>query len=124
MCEQKLVVPSDTRKKCLANCGVVLQYLRQAGVSLYDDDGVVIVGDDVANGDKELTLSLLWNMFVHLQVCQFLISVTIMGLCYLLNNTNDRGSLQLPLLMKRTMLAEEICKIRGAITVFLHDECA
>ncbi|XP_024024702.1 abnormal spindle-like microcephaly-associated protein homolog isoform X2 [Morus notabilis] len=83
----KLAVPSDTRKKCLVNCGVVMQYLSQAGAALYDDDGVMIVGDDVANGDKELTLSLLWNMFVHLQ---------------------------LPLLMKRTMLAEEICKIRGA----------
>ncbi|EXB88427.1 Abnormal spindle-like microcephaly-associated-like protein [Morus notabilis] len=84
---KKLAVPSDTRKKCLVNCGVVMQYLSQAGAALYDDDGVMIVGDDVANGDKELTLSLLWNMFVHLQ---------------------------LPLLMKRTMLAEEICKIRGA----------
>ncbi|PON84060.1 Beta-catenin [Trema orientale] len=82
----KLVVPSDTRKKYLANCGVVLQYLRQAGVALYDDDGVTIMGDDVANGDKELTLSLLWNIFVHLQ---------------------------LPLLMKKTMIFEEICKIRG-----------
>lgn len=64
-----MVVPSDTRKKQLANCGVVLQHLRQAGVSLFDDDGVMITGDDVASGDKELTLSLLWNMFVHLQVC-------------------------------------------------------
>ena len=68
MCKQKLVIPSDTSKKHLANCGVVLQYLRQAGVSLCDDDEVMIVGDDSANGDKELTLSLLWNMFVHLQV--------------------------------------------------------
>lgn len=30
----------------------------------------------------------------------------------------DYCSLQLPLLMKRTMLAEEICKIRGANVVF------
>lgn len=72
-----MAVPSDTRKKCLVNCGVVMQYLSQAGVALYDDDGVMIVGDDVANGDKELTLSLLWNMFVHLQVCPFLIFVTV-----------------------------------------------
>lgn len=68
---QKTVVPSDTHKKNLANCGIVLQYLKQAGVSLYDDDGMVIVGEDVANGDKELILSLLWNIFVHLQVCNF-----------------------------------------------------
>lgn len=69
-----MVVPSDTRKKYLANCGIVLQYLRQAGVSLLDEDGLMITGDDVANGDKELTVSLLWNMFVHLQVCQFFLS--------------------------------------------------
>ena len=68
---QKMVVPSDTHKKNLANCGIALQYLKQAGVSLYDDDGMVIVGEDVANGDKELTLSLLWNIFVHLQVCDY-----------------------------------------------------
>lgn len=72
---QKIVVPSDTRKKNLANCGIALQCLRQAGVMLYDEDGMMIMEDDVANGDKELTLSLLWNIFVHLQVCQFLSSV-------------------------------------------------
>lgn len=83
----KMVVPSDTHKKNLANCGIALQYLKQAGVSLYDDDGMVIVGEDVANGDKELTLSLLWNIFVHLQ---------------------------LPLLINKTLLFEEISKIRGA----------
>lgn len=68
-----MVVPSDTRKKYLANCGTVFQYLREAGVILHDEDGLMIVGDDVANGDKELTVSLLWNMFVHLQVCPFLL---------------------------------------------------
>ena len=63
-----MVVPSDSRKKNLVNCGIALQYLKKAGVSLCDDDGMVIGGEDVANGDKELTLSLLWNIFVHLQV--------------------------------------------------------
>ncbi|KAL0012367.1 hypothetical protein SO802_007475 [Lithocarpus litseifolius] len=82
----KIVVPSDTRKKNLANCGIALQYLRQAGVSLCDEDGMIIVGDDVANGDRELTLSLLWNIFVHFQ---------------------------LPLLVNKTILLEEICKVRG-----------
>lgn len=65
---QKIVVPSDTRKKNLANCGVALQYLRQAGVSLIDEEDTMIVTEDIINGDKELTVSLLWNMFVHLQV--------------------------------------------------------
>ncbi|TXG47055.1 hypothetical protein EZV62_026349 [Acer yangbiense] len=82
--KQKMVVPSDTRKKNLTNCGIALQYLRQAGLKLYDQDGTEIIEDDVANGDKELVLSLLWNMFVHLQ---------------------------LPLLINKSIFEEEICKI-------------
>jgi len=66
--EQKIAVPSDTRKKNMVNSGVALQYLRLAGVSLLDEDDTMIVADDIVNGDKELTISLLWNMFVHLQV--------------------------------------------------------
>lgn len=73
LCGQKIVVPSDTYKKKLANCGLALQYLRQSGASLHDEDDMMIVADDVANGDKELILSLLWNMFVHLQVTIFFI---------------------------------------------------
>jgi len=68
LCGQKIVVPSDTPKKKLANCSLALQYIRQAGGSLVDEDGMMIVADDIANGDKELTVSLLWNIFVHLQV--------------------------------------------------------
>lgn len=60
--------PSDTRKKNLTNCGIAFQHLKQVGVALYDEDGTVVVGEDIVNGDKELTLSLLWNVFVHLQV--------------------------------------------------------
>lgn len=54
------------------NCGIAFQHLKQAGVALYDEDGTVIVGEDIVNGDKELTLSLLWNIFVHLQVSPYL----------------------------------------------------
>ncbi|XP_011096088.1 abnormal spindle-like microcephaly-associated protein homolog isoform X1 [Sesamum indicum] len=82
----KVVVPSDTQKKSLVNCGIALQYLKQAGVPLLDEDGTEILGEDVVNGDKELTLSLLWNTFVHLQ---------------------------LPLLISKTLLLEEISNIRG-----------
>ncbi|XP_011037675.1 PREDICTED: abnormal spindle-like microcephaly-associated protein homolog isoform X1 [Populus euphratica] len=82
----KMVVPSDTRKRNLANCGLALQYLKRAGVTLQDEDGMTILEDDVANGDMELTVSLLWNMFVHLQ---------------------------LPLLLNKTTLANEILKIHG-----------
>ncbi|KAH1048693.1 hypothetical protein J1N35_039477 [Gossypium stocksii] len=82
----KIVVPSDTHKKNLANCDVALQYLREAGVMLCDEDGLKITRDDVADRDTELTLSLLWNIFVRLQ---------------------------LPLLIDRTTIASEISKIRG-----------
>ncbi|KAA8520050.1 hypothetical protein F0562_014276 [Nyssa sinensis] len=60
--------------------------MKMAGVALYDEDGAIITGEDVVNGDKELIISLLWNIFVHLQ---------------------------LPLLINRTLLSEEISKIRG-----------
>ncbi|XP_050211865.1 uncharacterized protein LOC126662021 [Mercurialis annua] len=83
----KMVLPSDTLKKNVTNCSIALQYLKHAGVTLCDDDGMMIMEDDVASGDKELTLSLLWNMFVHLQ---------------------------LPLLIDNTILAVEILKIHGA----------
>ncbi|KAL4309998.1 hypothetical protein GQ457_01G042960 [Hibiscus cannabinus] len=82
----KIVVPSDTQKKNLANCGVALQYLEQAGATLCDEDGLKITGDDVAGGEKEFTLSLLWNIFVHLQ---------------------------LPLLIDKTTIADEISQIGG-----------
>ncbi|KAI9124182.1 hypothetical protein K1719_005482 [Acacia pycnantha] len=82
----KIVVPSDTYKKNLANCGLALQHLKQAGVLLHDEDNMMIVAEDVANGDKELVLSLLWNIFVHLQ---------------------------LPLLVEKSSILEEIGKIRG-----------
>lgn len=64
-----MVAPSDTRKKNLQNCSIAIEYLKQAGVPLSAGDGVMIVAEDIANGDKELTMSLLWSVFVHLQVC-------------------------------------------------------
>ncbi|KAG7616854.1 IQ motif EF-hand binding site [Arabidopsis thaliana x Arabidopsis arenosa] len=82
----KMVVPSDNRKKNLANCRIALQYLKDAGVSLKDDEGMMITGEDVADGDRELTISLLWNIFVHLQ---------------------------LPLLINGRLLTEEIYKVQG-----------
>ncbi|EFH46120.1 hypothetical protein ARALYDRAFT_492692 [Arabidopsis lyrata subsp. lyrata] len=84
--KQKMVVPSDNRKKNLVNCRIALQYLRDAGVSLKDDEGMMITGEDVADGDRELTISLLWNIFVHLQ---------------------------LPLLINGRLLTEEIYKVQG-----------
>ncbi|XP_074586575.1 uncharacterized protein LOC141842259 [Curcuma longa] len=64
----KLMVPPNTSKKRLQNCINVVKYLKQAGVSLCDADGTQILAEDIANGDKELTLCVLWNLFVSLQV--------------------------------------------------------
>jgi len=79
--KQKMVIPSDNRKKNLANCRIALQYLKDAGVSLKDDEGMMITGEDVADGDRELTISLLWNIFVHLQVSVSSFSLSIFVDC-------------------------------------------
>lgn len=68
----KVIAQPDSIKKKLQNCSIALQYLKQAGVPLSDEDGVQIEPEDIVNGDKELSLSLLWNMFVHLQVPQLI----------------------------------------------------
>jgi abnormal spindle-like microcephaly-associated protein len=47
---------------------MAMQTIKQAGVPLSDPDGVTISAEDIAAGDKELILSLLWNTFIHLQV--------------------------------------------------------
>ncbi|CAL5344527.1 unnamed protein product [Camellia sinensis] len=89
----KMLVPSDTRKKNVVNCGVALQQLKQAGVPLFDEDGSMIVAEDIVSGDKELTLSLLWNIFVHL----------------------------LPLLINKTLILEEISRIQGVNAEHLNN---
>eukprot|EP00268_Persea_americana_P062936 TRINITY_DN8109_c0_g3_i5.p1 TRINITY_DN8109_c0_g3~~TRINITY_DN8109_c0_g3_i5.p1 ORF type:complete len:1431 (+),score=223.82 TRINITY_DN8109_c0_g3_i5:77-4294(+) len=91
----KIAVPSDSRKKNLLNCGIAMQFLKQAGLPLLDEDGVSIGVEDVVNGDKELTLALLWNIFVNLQV---------------------------PLLINKVLLAEEISKVKASITTSSHME--
>jgi len=65
---QKVIAPSDTNEKRLSNCSTAIQYIKQAQVPLSDSDGVTISAEDIAAGDKELILSLLWNMFIHMQV--------------------------------------------------------
>ncbi|XP_066400112.1 uncharacterized protein [Miscanthus floridulus] len=64
----KVIAPSDTNKKRLSNCSTAIQYIKQARVPLSDSDGVTISAEDIAAGDKELILSLLWNMFIHMQL--------------------------------------------------------
>ncbi|KAG0481539.1 hypothetical protein HPP92_012397 [Vanilla planifolia] len=63
----KVVSPSDTSKKNLQNCKIAVQFLKDYGVLLSDSDGVMITATDIANGDRELTCSMLWNVFVKMQ---------------------------------------------------------
>lgn len=130
-----MIVPSDARKKNLMNCAVGLQYLRQAGVMLCDEDGTEITEDDVVNGDKELILSLLWNIFVQLQVILLFIYLfqtlrTGVGklsgsACYCHFSSHkicNAINLQVPLLIKKYNFVEEICKICGTSMVCLRLE--
>ncbi|KAF8669068.1 hypothetical protein HU200_051390 [Digitaria exilis] len=64
----KVIVPSDTNKKRLSNCTTAIQYIKKARVPLSDSDGVTISAEDIVAGDKELILSLLWNVFIHMQL--------------------------------------------------------
>ncbi|KAF0908752.1 hypothetical protein E2562_028571 [Oryza meyeriana var. granulata] len=64
----KVIAPSDTYKKRLHNCTMAIQYIKQAGVLLSDADGLSISAEDITNGDKELILSLLWNVFIYMQL--------------------------------------------------------
>ena len=47
---------------------MAIQYIKQTGVPVFDADGVLISAEDIVSGDKELILSLLWNIFIHMQV--------------------------------------------------------
>ncbi|CAL5083248.1 unnamed protein product [Urochloa decumbens] len=64
----KVVPPSDKNNKRLNNCKTAIRYIKQARVPLSDSDGVTISAEDIAAGDKELILSLLWNVFIHMQL--------------------------------------------------------
>ncbi|KAM0874126.1 hypothetical protein ACQ4PT_037613 [Festuca glaucescens] len=82
----RVIAPSDTHKKKLQNCTMAIQYIKQAGVLVSDADGVIISAEDIANGDKELILSLIWNIFIHMQ---------------------------LPLLVNKTSLARELSRLKA-----------
>uniref|UniRef100_A0A0E0LLC1 Calponin-homology (CH) domain-containing protein n=1 Tax=Oryza punctata TaxID=4537 RepID=A0A0E0LLC1_ORYPU len=85
----RVIAPSDTYKKRLHNCTMAIQYIKQAGVPLSDADGLSISAEDIANGDKELILSLLWNMFIYMQ---------------------------LPVLVNETSVAQEISRLKAPVS--------
>uniref|UniRef100_A0A0E0AKL0 Calponin-homology (CH) domain-containing protein n=1 Tax=Oryza glumipatula TaxID=40148 RepID=A0A0E0AKL0_9ORYZ len=85
----KVIAPSDTYKKRLHNCTMAIQYIKQAGFPLSDADGLSISAEDIANGDKELILALLWNMFIYMQ---------------------------LPVLVNETSVAQEISRLKALVS--------
>ncbi|PWA42439.1 IQ motif, EF-hand binding site [Artemisia annua] len=58
----------------------------KSGVPLHDQDGTEVITEDVVYKERELVISLLWNMFVHLQ---------------------------LPFLINNKLVSDEITNIRG-----------
>uniref|UniRef100_A0A0D9WZH6 Calponin-homology (CH) domain-containing protein n=1 Tax=Leersia perrieri TaxID=77586 RepID=A0A0D9WZH6_9ORYZ len=85
----KVIAPSDTHKKRLHNCTMAIQKIKQAGVPLSDADGLSISPEDIADGDKELILSLLWNVFI---------------------------SMQLPVLVNKTSVANELLRLQAPVS--------
>lgn len=65
---QNVRLPCHMPKKQVHNCKVALQRLALAGVPLLDDQGSPIVAEHIAAGQRDKTLSLMWNVILHLQV--------------------------------------------------------
>lgn len=63
-----MIAPSDSHKKKLHNCTMAVQYMKEAPVLISDADAVRVSAEYILNGDKELILAFLWNMFIHMQV--------------------------------------------------------
>ena len=47
---------------------MAVQYMKEAPVLISDADVVRVSAEYILNGDKELILAFLWNMFIHMQV--------------------------------------------------------
>ncbi|XP_044419976.1 uncharacterized protein, partial [Triticum aestivum] len=84
---RKVFAPSDSHKKKLHNCIMAVQYMKEAPVLISDADAVRVSAEYILNGDKELILAFLWNMFIHMQ---------------------------LPLLVNKTSLARELSRLNAS----------
>ncbi|CAM6105237.1 unnamed protein product [Calypogeia fissa] len=83
---EHIQVPSNGRKWQLHNCQIALNGLARTGVPLEDEDGGSINAEDIIDGNKDKVFSLLWNIMVHLQI---------------------------PVLVSRARLCQEIAKLQG-----------
>ncbi|KAM9460689.1 abnormal spindle-like microcephaly-associated protein [Clarias gariepinus] len=64
----KLRMPAISRLQKVHNVGVALQVLKEKGVDLKDEHGVVIDPRDIVDGHREKTLNLLWKIIFSFQV--------------------------------------------------------
>ncbi|BBM97555.1 abnormal spindle-like microcephaly-associated protein [Marchantia polymorpha subsp. ruderalis] len=83
---EHIQVPSNGRKRQIHNCQIALESLAQAGVPLEDEEGCSICAEDIVGGNRDKVFPLLWNIMVHLQI---------------------------PLLVSRPRLCQEIAKLQG-----------
>ncbi|KAG6549815.1 hypothetical protein Mapa_008796 [Marchantia paleacea] len=83
---EHIQVPSNGRKRQLHNCQIALESLAQAGVPLEDEEGCSISAEDIVGGNRDKVFPLLWNIMVHLQI---------------------------PLLVSRPRLCQEIAQLQG-----------
>lgn len=68
---QKIKLPCHMPKKRAHNCEVAIESLSRSGVLMQDEQGAPITAEHIASGQREKTLSLMWNVILHLQVLLF-----------------------------------------------------
>ncbi|KAG0624633.1 hypothetical protein M758_3G262500 [Ceratodon purpureus] len=65
---ERIKFPCQAPKKRTHNCELALKSLAQSGVLLEDETGAPITAEHISSGQREKTLSLIWNLILHLQV--------------------------------------------------------
>lgn len=65
---QKIKFPCLAPKKRAHNCELALESFARSGVLLEDETGASITAEHISSGQREKTLSLIWNLILYLQV--------------------------------------------------------
>ncbi|XP_007481074.2 abnormal spindle-like microcephaly-associated protein isoform X4 [Monodelphis domestica] len=65
---KKLRIPAISRLQKIHNVDIVLQVLKERGVSLNDEQGNTIQSKDIVDSHRERTLALLWKIVLTFQV--------------------------------------------------------
>lgn len=64
----KIKFPCLAPKKRAHNCELALESFARSGVLLEDETGASITAEHISSGQREKTLSLIWNLILYLQV--------------------------------------------------------